>query len=94
MIHSENSPEKHSPEKHIKRPKNLMFLDYNRNSSNGRRPWYSNESQRTNKDIYNDFKLKKTPLVEILFHKLTQRFNPLTAKLFNLNFNPLEVMSR
>ena len=66
-----------------------MFLDYNIIE-----PWYSNESQRTNKDIYNDFKLKKTYLVAILFYKLTQRFNPLTAKLFNLNFHPLEVMSR
>ena len=26
--------------------------------------------------------------------KLFQRFNPLTAKLFNLNFHPLEVVSR
>ena len=27
-------------------------------------------------------------------HKNIQRFNPLTAKLFNLNFHPLDVVSR
>ena len=43
--------------------------------------------------IYDDFKLK-TPLVSIVSTRLFQRFNPLTAKLFNLNFHPLEVVSR
>ena len=28
------------------------------------------------------------------FYKFIQRFNPLTAKLFNLNFHPLEVVDR
>ena len=28
------------------------------------------------------------------YTKLSQRFNPLTAKLFNLNFHPLEVVDR
>ena len=30
----------------------------------------------------------------MVYTKLFQRFNPLTAKLINLNFHPLEVMSR
>ena len=30
----------------------------------------------------------------MIYTKVFQRFNPLTAKLFNLNFNPLEVVSR
>ena len=30
----------------------------------------------------------------MVYAKISQRFNPLTAKLFTRNFNPLEVVSR
>ena len=40
--------------------------------------------------IYNE----KNPLVSMVYTKIFQRFNPLTAKLFNLNLHPLEVVSR
>ena len=30
----------------------------------------------------------------MVYTKICLRFNPLTAKLFNLNFHPLEVVSR
>ena len=36
----------------------------------------------------------KKPFDCDVFYKLIQRFNPLTAKLSNLNFHPLEVVSR
>ena len=52
---------------------------------------YSNRSERDNQDIYDDFKLKKNPLVSTIIKKC---FNPLPAKLFNLNFHTLEVVSR
>ena len=42
---------------------------------------YLNEAERANLDIYDDL-------------KVFQRFNPLPAKLFKLNFHPLEVVSR
>ena len=63
---------------------------------------YSNEADRTYQDIYDDFKMKKP----FSLHGLNKNnsalhgfndFNsisPLTAKLFNLNFHPLEVVSR
>ena len=44
-------------------------------------------------DIYDDFRLKKKPLVSMVFF-LNRRFHPLTAKLFNLNFHPFEVVFR
>ena len=34
------------------------------------------------------------PNVNIIVDTSVLRFNPLTAKLFNLNFHPLEVVSR
>ena len=43
---------------------------------------------------YSNFKLKKNTLVSIVYTKIFQRFNLLTAKLFNLNFHPPEVVSR
>ena len=39
---------------------------------------------------YDELKLKKKTLLFGLY----LRFNPLTAKLFNLNFHPLEIVSR
>ena len=33
-------------------------------------------------------------LVSMVYTKIFQRFNSLSAKLFNLNFHPLEVVSR
>ena len=51
-------------------------------------------NSRANYAIYDNLKLKKTPLLSIVCVKVVQRFNPLTAKLFNLNFHPLEVVSR
>ena len=36
----------------------------------------------------------KIPIGCDVFYKLIQRFNFLTDKLFNLNLNPLEVVSR
>ena len=54
---------------------------------------YSNESERADWDIYDDFKMKK-PFVVLVYIQIFQRFNPLTAKLFNLIFHPLEVVSR
>ena len=35
---------------------------------------YSNESERANEDIYDDFKLKKPHLVAKFFYKLVQGF--------------------
>ena len=37
---------------------------------------------------------RKNPLVSMDFTKIIQRFNPLTAKLFNWNFHPHEAVSR
>ena len=54
---------------------------------------YSNEAERANQDIYDDFDLKR-PFGLVVYTKLFHRFNPLTAKLFNLNFHPLEVVPR
>ena len=54
------------------------------------RHWNSNEAVRANQDIYDDVKWKKHFWSLGLF----QCFNPLTVKLFNLNFHPLEVVSR
>ena len=35
---------------------------------------YSNESERANQDIYDDFKVNKTPLVAMFLYKFIQRF--------------------
>ena len=46
--------------------------------------------------VYDDFKFKKM-IPTVYFENipaLSLPFNPLTAKLFNLNFHPLEVVSR
>ena len=40
---------------------------------------YSNESERANEDIYDDFKLKKPHLVTMFFYKFIQRFKPFEA---------------
>ena len=40
---------------------------------------YSNESERANQDIYNDFKLKN-PLVSTVCTKTIQRLNPLCPR--------------
>ena len=53
---------------------------------------YSNEVERANY-ICDDFKLKKSRW-SLGLYNIFQRFNPLTAKLFDLNFHPLEVVSR
>ena len=39
-------------------------------------PWhrYSNESERANEDIYDDFKLKKNTFGYDVFYKIIQRF--------------------
>ena len=39
---------------------------------------YSNESERADEDIYDDFKLKKTHLVAMFF---TNKFNALRVKI-------------
>ena len=43
---------------------------------------------------HNDFKFKKPSWVSVVYTNISQRFNPLIAKLFDLNFHPLEVVSR
>ena len=50
---------------------------------------YSNKMERANQDIDDDFKLKKKSFG---LHGLYTNIS--TAKLFNLNFHPLEVVSR
>ena len=54
---------------------------------------FKQEAGRANDDIYDDLKLKK-PLVSMVCINIFQRYNPLTAKLFNMNFHSLEVVSR
>ena len=57
---------------------------------------YSNEPEKVNQNLYDGFKLKKNSMVRWFKQKdfSVVRVNPLTAKLFNLNFHPLEVVSR
>ena len=56
---------------------------------------YSNESERANQLRHLWWlQIKKKTLVSKVYKKHNQRFNPLTAKLFNLNFHPPEVVSR
>ena len=44
--------------------------------------------------FYDYFKLRKPFGFQGLNYKIFQRFNSLTGKFFNLNFHPLEVVSR
>ena len=39
---------------------------------------YSNETERTDQDIYDDFKLKKTTLVSMLYTEIIERFKGLS----------------
>ena len=55
---------------------------------NGQYIFYSNESERANKDIYDDI---ENPLVPMVYKKVCQRFNPFKPEFTIVIFNhPLQ----
>ena len=46
------------------------------------------------KDLTKTFMMIEFEIKPMIYTKIIQSFNPLTAKLFNLNFHLLEVVSR
>ena len=67
-------------------PAAICHMFWSRSRSSGNRdiemPWQKQSASKSDKAVYH------------LGGQSTHLFNPLTAKLFNLNFNPLEVVSR